>query len=274
VSDARVSQPAHEYALITGAASGIGLEMARILAGRGYSLYLVDIQADGLERVQKEIMANQGVQVVALCLDLSLPDAADTVFEDVTRRGLDVDVFISNAGFFFFSEIAESDRDLAAKMVALHVHTPSMLAIRFAKAMKEKRRGHILITSSISAYQSFPGIGFYGAGKSYIRSFGLSLRHELRYYGVKVSVLCPGATATNLYDPNVIDVEQGKRWGIMMDAETVARAGIEGMFKGKAVIMPGWLTRVMTYTSAWLPGWVIYRARVRWRHVLEKSGER
>ena len=271
MSDASESGPNPRYALITGAASGIGLEMSRILAARGYDLYLVDIQADGLARVREEIMARHDVQVVTLCLDLSRLEAAEIVFEDVSRRGVDVDVLVSNAGFFFFSEIAESDRDLAAKMIGLHVHTPSMLAIRFAKAMKQKGRGHILITSSISAYQSFPGIGFYGAGKSYIRSFGLSLRHELRYYGVKVSVLCPGATATNLYDPNVIDVERGKRWGIMMDAATVAAAGIEGMFRNKAVIMPGLLTRVMTYTSAWLPGWVIYRARVRWRRLLDQG---
>jgi short-subunit dehydrogenase len=264
-----VTGPTHRYALITGAASGIGLEMARILAGRRYPLYLVDIDGEGLSTVRDELTRAHGIDVITVCMDLSLPSAADAMIGDVTARGLDVDVFISNAGFFFFGQIAHADPGAAARMIGLHVHTPSMLAIHFAREMKLKRRGHILITSSISAYKDFPGIGFYGASKSYLKSFGMSLRHELRYYGANVSVLCPGATATNLYDRNTIQVERARRAGMMMDAADVARAGIEGMFRGQAVIMPGILTRIMTYSSAVLPGGVIYWARVRWRRLLE-----
>lgn len=267
--EAPVTGPTHRYALITGAASGIGLEMARILAGRGYPLYLVDINDQALSNVREELTKDFGVNVIAACMDLALPSSAGILLRDVAGRGLDVDVFISNAGFFFFGQIAHADPDLAARMIGLHVHTPSMLAIHFAREMKMKRRGHVLITSSISAYQDFPGIGFYGASKSYLKSFGLSLRHELRYYGVKVSVLCPGATATNLYDRNTIQVERARRAGMMMDAAEVARAGIDGMFRGRAVIMPGLLTRIMTYSSAVLPGGLIYWARVRWRRLLE-----
>lgn len=121
------------------------------------------------------------------------------------------------------------------------------------------------MTSSISVYKEFPGIGFYAASKSYIKYFCRALRHEMRYYGVHVTTLCPGATATNLYDPNIIDVEKGKRWGIMMEAKKVANIGIKGMFNNKAIVIPGFVTKAMTLFSILTPNWIIYWARVRWR---------
>jgi short-subunit dehydrogenase len=259
--------PQYSTALITGSVSGIGLEMARILAGKGIHLYLVDIQQEGLMKVSAEILQSYLVTVKTFCIDLSLPDAADRIFEDCREQHIDIDIFISNAGFFFFSEVAGSDPALAARMIRLHIYTPSMLAIHFAKEMKQRGSGYILMTSSVSAYQDFPGIGFYAASKSYIKRLCMSLRHEMRYYGVHVTVLCPGATATNLYDPNVIDVRKGKQWGIMMDPAKVARAGINGLFKNKAVVMPGFMTKVMTLFAMLLPGFLIYWARVRWRRL-------
>jgi uncharacterized protein len=242
--------------------------MAKLLAQKGYHLYLADIDAAGLDQVAEELRQSFKVNVVSAQCDLSLPGAAEALYQDVQMKDLQVEVLCSNAGFFFFGQIANADPERAMKMIGLHVLTTSLLAVYFGKEMRSKGRGYIMMTSSISAYQDFPGIGFYGASKSYIKSFGLSLRHELRYYGVNVTVLCPGATATNLYDPKVIDVEKGKRWGIMMDASKVAKAGIEGMFKGKAIIMPGLMTKVMTYTSALLPGWLIFWVRVKWRKLL------
>ena len=259
--------PPEKTALITGSASGIGLEMARILAEKGYNLYLADIYEEGLRITSRGLAKAYPVDIITHCIDLSMEDAADRIYEDCLLKNLDIEVLVSNAGFFFFSEIAESDPEKAARMIRLHIHTPSMLAIHFAKAMKQKGRGYILMTSSVSAYKDFPGIGFYAASKSYIKSFCLSLRHEMRYYGVHVTALCPGATATNLYDPNVIDVEKGKRWGIMMEARKVATAGIRGLFKNKAVVIPGLMTKLMTLVAILLPGAVIYWARVRWRRL-------
>ncbi len=258
-----------KVALITGCASGIGLEITKILAAKGYSLYLVDIDEAGLHKICEVILRTYKVNVYSLCVDLSLPDAADYIIMDYREKNLDIDVLISNAGFFFFNEIAETDPEKAARMIGLHVHTASMLAIHFAKEMKRKRRGYIMMTSSISAYQDFPGIGFYAASKTYIKSFCMSLRHEMRYYGVHVTALCPGPTATNLYDPNVIDVEKGKRWGIMMDAHKVAQAGIDGLFKNKAIVIPGLMTKVMTFLAFLMPGGIIYWARVRWRKLFD-----
>ena len=259
------------FAVITGSASGIGLAMSHILAAKGYNLYLVDIHQHALEAVHAEMLSRYPVEVISVCQDLSQPLAAMELFVDVMQRQLEVDILVSNAGFFFFGEVPDADPAKVSAMIGLHVHTPSLMAIFFSRYMKDRKKGHILINSSISAYQDFPGISFYGASKSYLKSFGLSLRHEMKYYDVNVTILCPGATATNLYDLNVIDVEKGKRWGIMMDARDVAQAGIDGMFKKKAVVIPGWMTRIMTYSSAILPRWVIYWARVKWRNVLNPN---
>lgn len=254
-------------AIVTGSASGIGLEMAKILAAKGYDLYLVDVQQEGLEKIKTEIEKDFSVKVILHCLDLSQLNASEIIYKDCIQKELDIDVLINNAGFFFFSEVAQAEIEKSSRMVQLHVHTPSMLAIYFAKQMKEKKRGCILMVSSISAYKDFPGIGFYAASKSYIKSFCRSMRYEMKYYGVHVTTLCPGATATNLYDPNIIDVEKGKRWGIMMDAKKVANAGIRGMFNNRAIVIPGLVTKLMTLFSILTPNWIIYWARVKWRRL-------
>lgn len=252
-------------AIVTGSASGIGLEIAKILAAKGYDLYLADINEKGLLNLKTDIESNHQVHVIVKNIDLSLPDAADIIHKDCIERNLDIEILINNAGFFFFSEVAEANPDKSSMMIHVHMHTPSLLAIHFAKQMKEKKKGFIMMTSSISAYKDFPGIGFYAASKSYIKSFCKSMRHEMKYYGVHVTALCPGATATNLYDPNVINVELGKKWGIMLSAEKVAKAGVKGMFRNKAVVIPGFTTKVMTFFSILTPSWVIYWARVRWK---------
>jgi|SRR5688572_29223254 len=252
-------------ALITGSASGIGLEMARILAAKGYDLYLADIQRKGLEKLKEEVEKTYQVMVHIHEADLALPDAAQRIYTDCQEKGLVIEVLVNNAGFFFFSEIAQADSGKASRMIQLHIHTLSLLTILFSRQMKERKRGFILMTTSISAYKVFPGIGLYAASKSYIKYFCRALRYEMRYYGVHVTALCPGATATKLYDPNVINVERGKKWGIMMDAKKVANAGIRGMFSNRAIVIPGFVTKMMTLFSILTPNWFIYWARVRWK---------
>lgn len=252
-------------ALITGSASGIGLEMAKLLAEKGYNLFLADIQLEALEKLRNEIIQHYPVAIHLYVSDLSELDAPQKIFNECMKKNIDIEILINNAGFFFFSEVAQADINKASKMILLHIHTSSLLAILFSQKMKEKKKGYILMTSSISVYKAFPGISFYAASKSFIKYFCRSLRYEMKYYGVHVTTLCPGATATNLYDPNVIDVEKGKRYGIMMEANQVAKAGITGLFKNKSVVIPGFITKIMTMLSIITPKWVIYWARVKWK---------
>jgi len=257
-------------ALITGSTSGIGLECARILAKKKYNVLLVSNEPQKLEELQSEFSTVYGVQVFTLYQDLSTLDAAETVYHYVLQNKLEVEILINNAGFFFFGEVVQSSPENASKMIHLHIHTTSLLCLYMGRHMKERGQGYIMNVSSISAFKDFPGIAFYATSKKFIKGFTRSLRTEMKYYGVKVTALCPGATATNLYDPNVIDLKKGMRYGIMMAAAEVAEAGIRGMFNNRAVIIPGILTKIMTWLSMLTPHWAIYLARKRWRKLFDK----
>ncbi len=244
-------------ALVTGACSGIGLEMARILASLGYTLVLVSHREGPLAEATASIQERHRVPAHGVVLDLARPEAAAELFEATRSLGVEVDILINNAGMFFFGEAADADVVQANRLLQLHVVTPSLLCTRFTRGMRERGRGHVLLVSSISAWRDFPGISYYGSSKKYLRGFAAALRCEMGAHGVNVTCLAPGATATGLYDPEVVPVDLAKRLGVMMAPEAVARAGLEAMFAGEAESMPGWLTRVMTAAAVATPQPVI-----------------
>ena len=252
-----------KFALITGGSSGIGLEIAKLLAIRGYSLLLVSNQPKELNQLKAEFTSRYNVRVETLYINLARNEAASEVFDFCRQNNFEVEVLVNNAGFFFFGLITDADITKAEEMISLHLITTSILCTLFGNEMRKRKKGFILNNSSISAFKDFPGIGYYGATKSFIKSFTRSLRTELKYYGIHVTCLCPGATATNLYDPNIINVERGKKTGIMMSAESVAKLGVKGLFKNKAVVIPGLITRLMLLLARLTPHWVIYKIRVR-----------
>ncbi len=244
-------------ALVTGASSGIGKAIAARLASLGYELVLVSERAEELRQAADALRQAHGVSTHALVLDLARPEAARELHEAVRARGLEVDILVNNAGFFFFGEAADASLERANAMLQLHVVTPSLLCTLFGRELRARGRGHILIVSSISAWRDFPGISYYGSSKKYLRGFARALRSELSVHGVNVTCLAPGATATGLYDPSVVPVEQAQRLGVMMDADAVAEAGLAAMFAGEAEHIPGRLTRAMTLGAVLTPQWAI-----------------
>ncbi len=257
---------ARRTALVTGACSGIGLAMARQLGARGYSLVLASNRADELEGVAAELRARPGAEVHTIVQDLAVVGAAEALVAEVDARGLTIDILINNAGMFFFGEAADADPGRAQAMLQLHVATPSLLCTYFGARMRARGRGHILIVSSISAWRAFPGISYYGSSKAYLRSFAQALRCELAMYGVQVTCLAPGATATGLYSSTSVPVAMATRLGVMMDAEAVAAAGLRAMFRGEAQCVPGVLARAMALGSTWTPQPVVdwLRRRAPW----------
>jgi short-subunit dehydrogenase len=177
--------------------------------------------------------------------------------------GLEVEVLVANAGIFFFGEAVDVPPERAEALLELHVVTPSLLCTLFGREMRERRRGRILLTSSISAWRDFPGIAYYGASKRYLRGFARSLRSELSVHGVTVTCLAPGPVATALYGPDAPAVRRGRRLGIFMEPERVAEAGIRALLRGDAECVPGFLNRVMAVASAATPQWVVDRIRRR-----------
>jgi uncharacterized protein len=257
--------PANKHALVTGSASGIGLEMAHLLAKRGYHLLMVDINQTCLQKLKPEFESAYNIKIETITIDLSKHDAAKSVFEFCESNQIEVEVLINNAGIFFFSEVPETDISNASDLIGLHINTSTMLTVYFSKKMKARGRGFILFVSSISAYKDFPGIAFYASSKSFIKSFARSLRTELKYYNINVTTVFPGATATNLYDTTAINVALGKKLGIFADAKTVAAAGINALFKNKATVIPGFVTKVLLLLAVITPQWIIYLLRKKYR---------
>ncbi|WAS93553.1 SDR family NAD(P)-dependent oxidoreductase [Nannocystis punicea] len=255
-----------ETALVTGACSGIGLAIAHRLAARGFALVLVSNREEPLARAAAEIAAAHSAQVHTIVQDLAAPEAAEALVAAVDARGLQIDVLVNNAGVFFFGEAVDADPARARAMLQLHVTTPSLLCTLLGARMRARRRGRILLVSSISAWRPFPGIGYYASSKAYLRSFAAALRSELAVYGVSVTCLAPGATATALYDPNVVPVARARRLGVMMDAEVVAEAGVQALLRGDALCVPGLVTRAMTTAAVLTPQPLIdwLRRRAPW----------
>lgn len=260
------TQRDEKVALVTGACSGIGRALATGLAARGYRLVIVSQRKAELEATAQALRSAHGVVVEPLVLDLARPTAADELYAQVKALGVEVDVLVNNAGFFFFGEAVDAEPARANAMLQLHVVTPSLLCTRFGRDMRARRRGDILIVSSISAWRDFPGIGYYGSSKKYLRGFARSLRSELGVYGVNVTCLAPGATATDLYDPNQVPVKRAVSLGIMMSPDAVAAAGLKALFAKRAETVPGLLNLLMAQASAWTPQWLVdlIRRRAPW----------
>jgi uncharacterized protein len=245
------------WALITGACSGIGLEIARELGRRGYPLLLVSDREEALCTAAGDLASAYGVATQFIRTDLARPEAAGALHEEILRRGLEIEVLVSNAGILLFGEVANTDPERANTLLQLHVVTPSLLATYFSGAMRARRRGYILFVSSISANRPLPGIAFYGSSKSYLRSFATALHDELRPWGVGVTCVLPGAVATNLYSNTRAPVEKAVRWRVMVAPADVARAAVQGMFAGRATVVPGFSAKLMSGAMRLTPRSVI-----------------
>ncbi len=241
-------------ALITGGSSGMGLEFARQLAGRGYDLLLVSNKEDDLAKAYEELVREYKVQIQTRFQDLSEPRAADDLFAWCQGKDILPDVLVNNAGMFFFKELEVSDLDRIQAMVNLHVTTVTRLCILFSQAMKERGSGRILIVSSMAAKLPTPGITIYSATKAYLRSFGKSLSFETKPYGVSVTTVCPAAIATPLYNLKDKWLRLGVRVRLIHTPQWLVRRALKAMFKGRRLISPSIMNVYLPVLIASLPG--------------------
>ncbi|MBR3440596.1 MAG: SDR family NAD(P)-dependent oxidoreductase [Bacteroidales bacterium] len=241
-------------ALITGGSSGMGLEFARQLAGRGYDLLLVSNKEDDLAKAYEELVHEYKVQIQTRFQDLSEPRAADDLFAWCQGKDILPDVLVNNAGMFFFKELEASDLDRIQAMVNLHVTTVTRLCILFSQAMKERGSGRILIVSSMAAKLPTPGITIYSATKAYLRSFGKSLSFETKPYGVSVTTVCPAAIATPLYNLKDKWLRLGVRVRLIHTPQWLVRRALKAMFKGRRLINPSIMNVYLPVLIASLPG--------------------
>lgn len=241
-------------ALITGGSSGMGLEYARQLAGKGYDLLLVSNREEELAGAVTGLSEAFPVKVSGHYQDLALPTAADALFAWCQGRGLVPDVLVNNAGMFFFKELTRADLGRVQAMLNLHVSTVTRLSILFGEAMKQRGSGYILIVSSMAARIPAPGITIYSATKAYLRSFGRSLSYELRPYGVGVTTVCPAAIATPLYRLKPSLMELGVRTRVIHTPAWLVRRALRAMFHRRRVVSPSAMNVWLPPLVALLPG--------------------
>jgi short-subunit dehydrogenase len=239
-----------KVALVTGASAGLGVEFARQLSKRGYALVLAARRKDRLEELAKELGNARAVAV-----DLSKKDAAAKLLADVAANGEVIDLLVNNAGFGLVGRFAELDAKRERQMIDLNVGTLTDLCRAVAPGMIARKSGAILNVASTAAFQPGPGMAVYFATKAYVLSFTEALHEELRRHGVKVSCLCPGPTATEFgevagFGAPVPDFA-------MAQSRPVVSAGLRGLDKNKAVVVPGLLNKLSSQGHRLLPRGVL-----------------
>lgn len=224
-------------ALITGASSGIGRELADVIAADGYDLVVTARREKRLESLAGELRSAYGVEVTVLPGDLSEPDAASTLFEAVTEAGIDVHTLVNNAGVPTYGRFTETDLDRERDMMQVNMVTLTELTKLFGREMAERGEGAILNTASLAAFYPIPKKAVYAATKSYVLSFSRALAHELEDDGVTVTALCPGAVETE-YEARGNVEESETMSGVTNDPRSVAEAGWEGLENGDRIVLP------------------------------------
>lgn len=219
-------------ALITGASSGIGRDMARELANRKYDLVLVGRNEERLAELKKELEEKNKIVVKTYSLDLSIKENVYKLYD----QEKDIDLLINNAGFGLYGRFVETDLEKEINMINTNIIALHILTKLYLKEMIKKDSGQILNVASIAGFMPGPLMATYYASKNYVVSFSRAIRKELKKEksNVKISVLCPGPVNTNFN--NVANVNFSMKG---LSSEYVAKYSIEKMGKGKFIIVPG-----------------------------------
>jgi hypothetical protein len=234
-------------ALVTGASAGLGVEFARQLSKRGHALVLAARRKERLDELAKEL---GNARVVAM--DLSEADAAAKLMADVEGAGEEVDLLVNNAGFGLIGRFAELDAARERQMIDLNVGTLTDLCRAVAPQMIARKSGAILNVASTAAFQPGPKMAVYFATKAFVLSFTEALHEELKPHGINVSCLCPGPTRTEFGEVAGFG-GNGLFDRVAMNAPEVVEAGLHGLAKNHAVIVPGWMNKLTAASTRFAP---------------------
>jgi short-subunit dehydrogenase len=243
------------FALVTGASAGIGVAFARELAARGHALILTARRLDRLEALAAELRTRAGVRVECIACDLADTHAAQFLFDETRRRGLQVDLLINNAGYGVTGSLVSRDWKTHADFIQVMVTAPTELCYRFIPPMRERGFGRVINIASFAGLMPAPaGHTLYAAAKSYLVKFSQSLALENRHHGINVCALCPGFTMSEMHDVNGARaaVSSMPKW-VWLDAKTVARQGLDAVERGEIVCVNGALYRAIKGLFKLLP---------------------
>jgi uncharacterized protein len=246
-------------ALVTGASSGIGTEIARELARRGHGVVLVARRKQKLEEVADELSTKYGVRAETISADLSKPASRSRIAGRITELGLDIEILVNNAGFATGGPFHDADPGRELEQVRVLVEAPVALTSAFLPAMVERGRGAILNVASTAGMQPMPYAAGYSAAKAYVLAFSEALHHEVRGSGVTVTVLAPGPVETEFWEIAGWEVKGGRSFeqawpkAARVSAQDVAKAGVKGLVAGRRVVIPGLPVRAAMEATRFIP---------------------
>lgn len=265
------------YALVTGAASGMGRIYCQELALKGYNVVMVDINDAGLDQtaqIVKEAVEvsdkvpaqmKEQLKLLKVVQDLSVLDAADKVYQATEAAGCEVEVLVNNAGVMYCQGIAETSERMLRLIMMVHMNTPLMLCRKYVGAMKERGCGYILNISSLAAWMSWPGIGMYGNTKRFVRNYSRELRIECQKTGVSVTNAYFGAVDTPLISIRPGLKKLARALTVMISPEKAVRRALRATFWRCRGTMPGLLNKIFFPFIVILPdfllGWVYRMAK-------------
>lgn len=265
------------YALVTGAASGMGRIYALRLAERGYNIVAVDINAKGLEETEQMVKAQieasgeirpehkAAFRMLRIQQDLSVMEAADRIYETTEAEGCIVEVLVNNAGVMYCQGIAETSERMLKLIMMVHMQTPLMLCRKYVGGMKERGCGYILNISSLAAWMIWPGIGMYGITKRFVRNYSRELRIECQKTGVSVTNAYFGAVDTPLIPLKDSLRKLARGLTVMITPEKAVKRALRATFRRRRGTMPGLLNKIFLPFIIIMPdfllGWVYRLAK-------------
>ena len=242
-----------KYALITGATSGIGAELAKLFAKDGYNLVIVSRSEEHLQSTSNELSQKHGVEVVTLAKDLSQSHAPFEVYDEIKARGLQIDVLVNDAAQGQYGLFVETDIQRELEMVQLNICAYLVLTKKFLKDMIARNDGKILQVASIGGKLPGPLQSVYHATKAFIVSHSESLAEELKDTGVTITALLPGPTDTDFFNKAEMENTKMVQEGSLSDPAKVAKDGYEALMSGKSEIISGLKNKFQVGMSHVLP---------------------
>ena len=240
-----------KVALVTGASAGLGVEFARQLSKRGHRIVLAARRKERLEELAKELGKAR-----AVAIDLSKTNAATKLMADLAANDEEVELLVNNAGFGLIGRFATADAKRLRQMIDLNVGTLADLCRAVAPGMIERKSGGILNVASTAAFQPGPNMAVYFATKAFVLSFTEAMHEELKPHGIHVTCLCPGPTRTEFGDVAGFG-GNGMFDRVAMESPDVVTAGLEGLDKNRAVVVPGLLNKISANSGRFAPRSVV-----------------
>ena len=241
------------YTLITGASKGIGKAIARELASRKHNLILAARTQNLLDDLAKEF-SEKGINVETIAIDLLKDDSHTELFNECEKRGLSVNFLVNNAGRGAYGKFYKVP--LEDHLMTMRLNNEVMVRMAYEFITRNKGKEHpcyLLNTASTASYQPVPKMTVYAATKAFMLFFSQGIRFELRRSNISVSVLCPGPTESQFFEPAKMDKIWNDNKSYLMPAEKVARIAIDGTLKRKAVIIPGFFNKLGAVSAKLAP---------------------